>query len=221
MSRFLRIYSRAVKIADKLLVSFRRRAIRNDDFTIICNNCWAGYVYRRFGIPYRTPTVGLYFFADDFVKLCADLRRYMEMPLEFIPHTESKHAEILKQRDHTHIPIGKLGDIEVVFLHYKTPEEAKDKWDRRAKRINYDNLIFKFSKMNLCSTEALKAFDSLECNKKFCFVPPEDAEQIECAISVNSARGKTEIANDTATYAHFINLRKMINAEKVCGSHME
>lgn len=45
--------------------------------------------------------------------------------------------------------IGKLDDIEVVFLHYKSEEEAYQKWNRRKKRINYNNLIFKFNDMNL------------------------------------------------------------------------
>ena len=131
-----RIYRRVNSLFDKNLVGLRKTRINNRDFSIICNNCWAGYVYRRYGLPYLTPTVGLYFFADDYIKLCSDLKGYMTTPLEFIPYTESKYREIIEKRHQTEVPIARLGDIEVVFLHYKTKEEAEEKWKRRAERIN-------------------------------------------------------------------------------------
>ena len=37
-------------------------------FTIISNNCWAGLVYQHFGLPYNTPTAGLFFFAQDYLE---------------------------------------------------------------------------------------------------------------------------------------------------------
>lgn len=221
MRQFIKAYSKITALADKHLVSFRKRMIKNHDFTIISNNCWGGYVYRRFGMPYLTPTVGLYFYADDFVKMCTNLRRYMDTPLEFISYTESKYKVDMERKGQQNVPIARLDDIEVIFLHYKSREEAKEKWEKRAKRINYDNLIFKFSKMNLCSMEALAAFDVLECDKKFCFVPPEDAESIDCAIPFHSSVGMTEIKYETDEYARYINLTKLINAKKVCGMHME
>ena len=218
---YIKAYSKITAFADKQLVSFRKKRIHNHDFTIICNNCWGGYVYRRYGIPYLTPTVGLYFYADDFVKLCRDLRSYMETPLEFISYTESKYREDLERKGQQNVPIARLDDIEVIFLHYKSQKEAKDKWDRRVKRINYDNLIFKFSKMNRCTEEALMAFDALAYDKKICFVPPEDAASINCAIPFQSSAGKTEVVNDTLEYARYIDLNRLINAKKVCGKHME
>lgn len=216
-----RIYYSITKYTDKIFTRTRYKKLNNRDFSIICNNCWGGYVYRRFGIPYLTPTIGLYFFGDDFIKLCADLRSYMEAPLEFIPYTRSRYKELLELRKHTNVPIAKLKDIEIIFLHYKTPEEAREKWERRAKRINYDNLIFKFSKMNLCTEQALKDFDVLEVNKKICFLPPEDAGAYACGIPFKSAAGLKEIEFETAEYARYIDLTRMINAKNVCGEHME
>ena len=68
-----RVHRKLNSILDRHLKSPRRKYLRNTDFSIICNNCWAGYVYRRFGLPYLTPTVGLYFFPEDFLKLCSDV----------------------------------------------------------------------------------------------------------------------------------------------------
>lgn len=215
------IRPRIVSFLDKHLTKIRRHAINNSDFSIICNNCWAGYVYRRFGLPYLTPTVGLYLFSDDFLKLCSNVKEYMEKPLAFISYTESKYKEILEEKKQTQVPLGRLGDIEIVFLHYHTQEEAAEKWQRRVKRINYDNLIFKFSQMNLCSNDHLKQFDALDARKKICFVSSECQTRIQSGIRFKSASGSGNIINDTTEYARFINLRKMINSDRVCGNNME
>lgn len=208
-------------ILDKKLVTLRRRSINNTDFSIICNNCWAGYVYRRFGLPYLTPTVGLYFFADDFIKLCSNVKGYMEKTLEFISYTESRYKDILEDKKQTQVPLARLGDIEVVFLHYATREEAAEKWQRRVERINYDNLIFKFSKMNFCTDEHLKRFDALKARKKICFVPSECMTEIKCGIRFANVTGAEDIMDDTSEYARYVNLRKMINSSRVCGNKME
>ena len=68
----------------------RRRQLRDSCFTIISNNCWAGTVYRYFGLPYLSPTVGLYFFASDYVKFASNLRHYINTPLRFISSSESR-----------------------------------------------------------------------------------------------------------------------------------
>jgi len=77
-------------------------------------------------------------------------------------------AEI-EERNETNVPIARLGDVEIVFLHSKTIEEAKSDWIRRAKRVNYDNLIVKFSQQNFCSEELLEKFVQLPYDKKFVF----------------------------------------------------
>ncbi|MEE1042963.1 MAG: DUF1919 domain-containing protein, partial [Clostridia bacterium] len=90
-SYYKRFFTKFISVTDKYLVFFRRKFINNTDFSIICNNCWGGYVYRRYGLPYLTPTVGLYFYSEDFTKLCSDIKGYMSKTLEFIPYTESKY----------------------------------------------------------------------------------------------------------------------------------
>lgn len=218
----LRIYEKWNRFWDKILFDFRKQKLNNTDFTIICNNCWGGYVYRRYGLPYLSPTIGLYFFSNDFVKLCYNLREYMELPLIFISYTQSKYCDEIVRKKQQNIPIARLGDIEVFFLHYKSEEEAREKWERRVQRINYDNLIFKFSKMNSCSIEDLRRFDKLPYNKKFVFIPPEDGNMnLKSGICFKSARGLEEIKNDTSEYARYINIEKLINSRSVCGKYME
>lgn len=42
-------------------------------------------------------------------------------------------------------PIGVLDDVEIQFLHYKTEQEATEKWSRRKQRINLNNLFITYS----------------------------------------------------------------------------
>lgn len=145
------------------------KRVKSRDFTIISNNCWAGSVYRYFDMPYLSPTVGLYFFADDYLKFVSDLQHYLELELRFIPAKESRYAQELAMRNQLHVPVGVLDDIEVIFLHYPTEKEAKEKWERRVQRINWDNVFLKFSRMNNCSEEHIQQFLELPFCNKFVF----------------------------------------------------
>ena len=63
-----KIYSKLTTgISEKYLSRFRKRKLFNKNFTIISNNCWAGWVYRRYNIEYKTPTVGLFIMPDDYM----------------------------------------------------------------------------------------------------------------------------------------------------------
>ena len=59
------------KIRDVLvpvLAPLRRRKLKERDFTIISNNCWGGICYEYYGLQKLSPTVGLYFFSEDYIK---------------------------------------------------------------------------------------------------------------------------------------------------------
>lgn len=211
-----KIRRKIVKIFDKILLTVRRKSINNKDFSIISNNCWGGFVYKRYNLPYLTPTVGLYFYAEDYIKLCHNLTYYMSLPLKFITLQQSKHFESLTAKGQINIPIAQLDDIEIIFLHYKTEEEALEKWERRKKRINYENLIFKFSEVNNCTYEHLKKFEELEANKKICFTT-QNYKDISSSILFKAYKNKNQVKNDTDDYSRYINIEKLINAKKIIG----
>lgn len=187
------------------------KKLKNHDFTVISNNCWAGSVYRYLKMPYLSPTVGLYFFASDYIKFVSDLRHYLSCELEFIDCEQSKHNSVLKERNQNTKPIGVLDDIEIVFLHYKTREEAKEKWDRRTARVNFDNIILKFSQMNLCTEEELREFDSLKHERKLMFTARKHPE-LSCAMYYPGYEKENIIINDTGDFPAKVNLNKILNA---------
>jgi uncharacterized protein (DUF1919 family) len=178
------------------------------DFAIISNNCWAGSVYRWYNLPYLTPTAGLYFFADDYIRFLSNLKYYMSLPPERIPLSESKYKKILIERKQDSVPLGIIDDIEIVFLHYPTFEEAKDKWVRRAARVNWNNLIVKNSEMNYCSREHIMEFDRLPFDKKFIFTTRDYG--IESQIIFKEYMGKDQVKDDTTIFNKYVDITKMI-----------
>lgn len=202
------------KPGNKLFSQARRKKLTNCDFSIISNNCWGGYVYRYFGLPYSSPTVGLYFYPDDYLQLLTDIRGYLETPLTFIKPSESKHYKELIVKKQTNIPIGRIRDVEIVFLHYKSEREALQKWARRVSRVNYDNMIVKFSQMNGCNSSHLQKFDDLSFDKMFMFVNSADLEQrYRKAIYFRGQESFAELHSDTTFFNNYIDLYELINSK--------
>ncbi len=160
-----------IYIHDRIKKAQLRKHLRNKDFTIISNNCWGGFIYQKYGLPYRTPTVGLYFLGDDFVKFCRRLDYYLDQPIHFIPWAESRNAESMKQG--RPYPVGMLYDIEIYFMHYHSEAEVLEKWERRKARINKHKLVFKLSQREFCSREDIAAFMALPYENKICFAYDE------------------------------------------------
>lgn len=117
------------------------RKLKTKDFTILSSNCLAGRIYKDLGVKYNTPTVGLFFWGEDFLKFIKNLDKYLSVELKF--NKESKYDEINEMRKNNNLnyPIGILDDIEIQFLHYKSCNEAMDKWKRRCSRVNRNKIF--------------------------------------------------------------------------------
>lgn len=203
------------KIGDKtnpLFAKSRRRELSRTDFTIFSNNCWAGSVYRRYGLPYGSPTAGLYFFADDYVKFASRLMHYTSVPLEFIDSRDSRHVVQLREKGELEKPIAILDDIEIVFLHYSSRKEAEEKWTRRCERINWGDVFIKFSQMNCCTEKELKAFDAIPFHNKLCFTSTPRPD-LECAVYYPGFGKQEGILNDTDYYSRYVNLEEWLCCE--------
>ncbi len=84
--------------------------------------------------------------AEDYIKFINNIKYYLECELKFIDLKESKWIEDLKETyKFGEYPIGIVDDIEIHFLHYKDKNEAYEKWIKRFKRINWNNVLYKFS----------------------------------------------------------------------------
>lgn len=126
-----------------------------------------------FGLEYKTPTIGLYFYESDYVKFVSDIRKYLSEDLVFIKPSESRFYRKLVEEfgeEKLVFPIAKILDIEVMFLHYKDKIEALEKWNRRKERINYEKILYKFSDRTDSSEEIVRKFSQLDLPNKICFI---------------------------------------------------
>ena len=191
---------------------FVKRLVKNKDFSIISNNCWAGRVYQYLDMPYLSPTAGLYFFAPDYIKFVKNLKGYLDTPLEFIAPEESKHFEELKKRNQLSKPIGRLNDVEIVFLHYSSEEEAFEKWNRRKERVNFNHIILKFSRMNRCTDKEISEFSLLPFKKKVMIDISTDKNAEMFYFSANLIDYENnQVLNDSVPLTDELKLIKLLN----------
>lgn len=155
------------KIRRKILYHQLRKKLTNKNFTIISNNCWGGHVYQDLGLEYMTPFVGMFLYAQCYLKLLKNLDYYLTQDLIFI--SESKYEEANNKRKNAYYPIALLDDIELHMVHYKTEDEAYCKWNRRKSRMNMNNLFIKLSAPNHLEYEVIKEFDNLAYQNKIIF----------------------------------------------------
>ncbi len=143
------------------------------DCSIITNNCFGGRIPQDLKYPYNSPTAGLFICYPDYIKFLQNLPYAIHTPIKF--KKESKYPEIdnyLKSLS-WEVPIGSIElkdtEIEIIYLHYHSEQEAKDKWERRCKRINLNNLIIFGSDNDRCTKQDVIDFLSLPYEHKFFF----------------------------------------------------
>lgn len=208
------------RLYHKILIPFRRikgkLLIHNKKVTIISNNCWGGNVYREYGLMNMSPTIGLFFFADEYIKFLNNLDFYLNAPLVLIDNHTSKYTEYFNDYgvDDKTI-IGSIEDVEIVFLHYKSKDEVISKWNRRIKRIDMSNLLVKFNDQNLCTYNHLAQFDKLPFMKKICFTAKEYSE-FKSTIQMIEYINETHVGNDTNIKKtnKYLNIKKYLNKMK-------
>ena len=137
-----------------------------DKVTIISDNCISNYLYDYCGLKYNSPTMSLFINPPCFIKFCGNLKHYLNLEMEFAEGTKYDLSDI---RSHWNYPIGRLDDVEIHFLHRNTEREAKEKWNRRRDRVNFDNLIIFGHDMKGCTAIDKVLFNQLPYENKFLF----------------------------------------------------
>ena len=190
-----------LKYNRKFFGNKHQKAIKNKKFTIISNNCWGGEVYEYYNLPKQSPTVGMFFMADDYIRFLSHLKEYLNAKITFINPNDSKWKEnpiVNGDKRWGTYPIGKLEiqinkdeateqktvneSVEVFFLHYHNEQEAKEKWIRRINRINWGHLLVKFNDQNGCTEKHLREFDALSFEHKIFFsvTSHPDSKNVVC-----------------------------------------
>ena len=158
------------------LADWRRKQLKSTDFTIISNNCWGGMIYESYNLPKESPTVGMFFMAKDYIEFLSDLRGYVNGKLTFIKPEESRWKDmpqVSEDKRFGSYPVGVLSNgknsIEIFFLHYHSEQEAREKWERRVQRINWNKLLIKFNDQNGCTEKEVNKFMKMAYKNKLFF----------------------------------------------------
>ena len=148
----------------------------NKDVSIISSNCFAGRIMQDLHIQYNSPTLGLYFWASDYIEFLSNLKYYLlEANLSFVEHSKYTLGDERRNNNSHWYPIGLLDNkVEIHFLHYFTEEEAREKWKKRSERVNFDNLLIIAMEQNLCDKQCVLDFDKLPFNNKIFFSTYKD-----------------------------------------------
>ncbi len=156
---------------------FERAKLKNDSFTLFSQNCIGSIMYHDLGLQFKSPTINLMFSPKDFILFMKDIHHYLDMPIEFI-ESEKRY------------PVGRIDNILIKFVHYHSEESARDAWEKRKERINWDNVFV------LCCDEGLThddmvEFDGLPYKNKILFMHSFDPS-IKCGIYARGYPVKTD-----------------------------
>lgn len=156
------------KIFNKIKLMFflfsNKYKLKNRTPTILCNNCVAGIIYHELGLEFKSPTINLYINKHDFIKFINNLDEYSKSPLiQDFSSTEKFPVGILQNKQ--------LGNISINFMHYSSFQEAKEKWIRRFKRIQKNNIYIILDIGPIVDKNILKQFHKLPFKNKIALVP--------------------------------------------------
>lgn len=187
--------------------------LKQKDFTIISNNCWGTFIYKKYDLPYQSPFVNLLIYASDYIKLLERFSPEILENMRFIKPEDSKHFKEMQLRgyDKEHFPIGVIDDdIEIHFLHYTHEDDALEKWKERLKRINYDKLLFKFSDSEICDDSLIQRFDQLPFKNKICFTAKPFPE-LNSVLYLDYYTGKDGVIDEWKHSENRYDITKLIN----------
>ncbi|WP_042215765.1 DUF1919 domain-containing protein [Paenibacillus borealis] len=182
-----------------------RIKLKNDNFSIISNNCWGGQVYKNLGKPYNTPFVGLFIYGPCYIKLLENLDYYLHTPLTFTDTSQYKETPSY--------PVGLLHDIEIHFMHYTDENEAYEKWNRRLARFNWNNIFIKLSDRDLTSEEHVQRFDALTYPKVF--FSSKNTPGINSLVWFREFENSSTVDNEMLVYKKYFNAVNWLNTGKI------
>lgn len=215
---FLMTIKKQKKIFKTMLGNIHKIGLRNRDFTILSNNCTGGTIYEFFNLKKLSPTVGAFFMPSDFIKFLKELNFYLSQELKFIDVSSSANLKFLKTLPtfNENMIIGKLGDIEIVFLHYNSKEEVLAKRNRRCKRINLTNIIVKFNDQNNFDDSFFEEFKNLPYkNKIFCTASKKYVDSYDNLNVIYFSKDEKcgHVNNDMAKEINkYMNIKKYLNS---------
>lgn len=157
-------------IRKKFVAPRLQKKLNKNNITLLCNNCTGGFILHDLGLRFNTPTINMFFHGLDFFDFIEHFDYYINQPLiqienpQYDPHATDYPVAILRGNDF-------CKDIELHFLHYKSFDEANEKWEARKARINPDEMYMIWSFVGMEKDEKLyERANNLPIKNKVFFV---------------------------------------------------
>lgn len=135
---------------NKYVKTIKERSAGLEEFTLLTSDCMAGLIYHTMGRKFLSPTINMSIKDHDFLKFLTDMHYYFD-------------KEIVFAESDTY-PKGTIGEgdkeIKINFEHYKTNDEACEKWNDRKNRMT-ENVFVVVADQNL-SEDEIKKFKELD-----------------------------------------------------------
>lgn len=147
---------------------------------------WGGVILHELKQRFNSPTVNLFFSARDYLTFLSDLHRFLSL-------------DIVEMQTTNPYPVGDLGGLTVNFMHYRSFDEAKNKWIERTKRINFENLYVMMVQGSDCTDQMVEEFDKLPYSKKVIFVG-KPYPNIQSAVCIQGTALKDGSVIDLCQY---------------------
>ena len=158
----------------------RYLSLKRSNISIISNTCWGGIVYKNLGFECLSPFKNMWIEDDDYLQMLNNLKFYISKELHYI-----KDAYDVYQK--RYYPVMALGDVKLYCNHYHNEEEAKEKWNSRVKKINWDNLFIEFAPMDSVYSGE---FNKLDYAKKLLLV--SDNSSVAESVYLYRVKGKPD-----------------------------
>lgn len=164
--------------------------LKDCKFTVFSNNCLGTVFYHDAGKEFTSPLINTAMDGEDFL-------RFIERPKYYL----SREMQFIKYKGYDY-PIAMLDDVEIRFVHYKSEEEAKNKFYERAKRIVWDNVfIIATNHDGMNKPQLMARFDKLPYQNKIMYVSNEYPEY-QWAKLVPQFKGRFQVRIMTS-FANF------------------
>lgn len=136
--------------------------LRVHEFCVISNNCWGGIVYSDLELPYQSPFVNMFMYADCYLAMLERFDYYLSFDMVFTDRSKYFVGA-------ASYPIGLLEDLEIHFLHYQDAAEANVRWNNRKNRLTQSNRVLVMSERDGCTESHIRRFDALPFGNKILF----------------------------------------------------
>lgn len=192
----------------------QRNKIIDKRISVLSNNCLGGMICHDYEMEFLSPTVNLQLPYLDFIKLCNQPKEYLSMNLyECLPLQDE-----FKQLGGGEIdfPCATLGDLRILFQHYKSFQEAEAAWYRRCQRVLYDKVFVVFYTFGFVDKDVIERFKRIKYPKIMLTNQTEYVNGSEI-IFFSPPEGKEWWEQDKSTkrrYYQSINWSKILNRIK-------